>query len=105
MDPRWVVFANVHHSDFLLLQSGFDTRDAITLGMGPGGVGMGSKVVGHMPWGALSGSPWVQGHGMVFWGCCGGFCTPVVQCMQDMQILIAYLRIHANTCKYLQIPI
>ncbi len=29
---------------------------------------MGSKkVVGHMPWGALSGFPRVQGHERVFW--------------------------------------
>ncbi len=68
-------------------------------------MGWGQKVVWHMPWGALSGSPLVQGHERVFWGCCGGFRAPVVQCMQYMQILIAYLRIHANTYRYLQIPI
>ncbi len=70
-----------------------------------GGLGWGQKVVGHMPWGALSGSLRVQGHERVFWGCCGGYRAPVVQCMQYMQILIAYLRIHANTYRYLQIPI
>ncbi len=58
-----------------------------------------------MPWGALSGSPWVQGHERVFWGCCGDFRAPVVQCMQYMQILMSYLRIHANTDRYQQIPI
>ena len=47
-----------------------------------GGLGWGQKVVGHMPWGALSGSPRVLGHEEVFWGCCGGFRAPVVQCMQ-----------------------
>ena len=47
-----------------------------------GGMGWGQKVVGHMPWGALSGSPLVLGHEEVFWGCCGGFRAPVVQCMQ-----------------------
>ncbi len=47
----------------------------------------------------------VQGDERVFWGCFGGFCSPVVQSMQYMQILIAYLRIHANTYRYLQIPV
>ena len=47
-----------------------------------GGLGWGQKVVGHMPWGALSGSPRVLGHEEVFWGRCGGFRAPVVQCMQ-----------------------
>ncbi len=44
-----------------------------------GGLGWGQKVVGHMPWGALSGSPRVRGQERVFWGCCGGFRAPVVQ--------------------------
>ena len=47
-----------------------------------GGLGWGQKVVGHMSWGALSGSSLVLGHEEVFWGCCGGFRAPVVQCMQ-----------------------
>ena len=67
-----------------------------------GGLGWGQKVVGHMPWGALSGSPRVLGHEEVFWGCCGGFRAPVVQCMQYLQILMAYWCIHAYTCIYLQ---
>ena len=50
--------------------------------VGGGGLGWVQKVVGHMPWGALSGSPRVLGHEEVFWGCCGGFRAPVVQCMQ-----------------------
>ncbi len=68
-------------------------------------MGWGQKVFEHMLWGALSGSPRVQGHERVFWGCCRGFRALVVQCMQYMQIFIAYLRIHANTYRYLQIPI
>jgi hypothetical protein len=68
-----------------------------------GGLGWDPTVVGHMPWGALSGSPRVRGHERVFWGCCGGFRAPVVQCMQYMQILITYIHIHANTYKYLHI--
>ena len=43
-----------------------------------GGLGWGQTVDGHMPWGALSGSPRVQGHEGVFWGCSGGFRAPVV---------------------------
>ena len=34
------------------------------------------KVVGYMPWGALSGSPLVRGHQWVFRGSCGGFRAP-----------------------------
>ena len=68
-------------------------------------MGWGQKVVGHMPWGDLSGSPRVWGHERVFWECCGGFRAPVVPCMQYLQIRIAYLRIHANTYRYLHIPI
>ncbi len=41
-------------------------------------VGGCQKVIGHMPWGALSGPPRVQGHERVFRGCCGGFRAPVV---------------------------
>ena len=67
-------------------------------------MGWGQKVVGHMPWGALSGSPRVRGHEKVFWGLCGGFHAPVVQYLQYMQILIRYLRILAYTHRYLQIP-
>ena len=53
-----------------------------------GGMGWGQKVVGHMPWGALSGSPRLLGQERVFWGRCGGFCAPVVQYLQYIQILI-----------------
>ncbi len=45
---------------------------------GRGGLGWGQKVAGHMPWGALSGSLWVQGHERVLRGCCGGFRAPAV---------------------------
>jgi hypothetical protein len=68
-------------------------------------LGWGKKVVGPMPWGALSGSPRVRGHESVFGGCCGGFSAPVVQGMQYMQILIAYLHIHANTYTYLHMSL
>ena len=68
-----------------------------------GGLGWGCKVDGHMPWGALSGSPRVLGHERVFWGRCGGFSAPVAQYLQYMRILIIYLRIHTNTHKYLLI--
>ena len=54
----------------------------------------GQKVVRHMPWGALSGSPRVRGQERVFWGLCGRFSAPVVQYLQYMQILIKYLHIH-----------
>ena len=57
----------------------------------------GHKVVGHMPWGALSGPPRVRGHESVFWGRCGGFRAPGVQGMKYMQILIDTY----NTCRYL----
>ena len=67
-----------------------------------GGMGWGQKVVGHMPWGALSGSPLVRGQERVFWGRCGGFSAPVVQYLQYMQILIRCVRIHTDTYKYLQ---
>ena len=63
----------------------------------------GPKVVRPMPWGALSGSPRVQGQERVFWGLCGGFCAPVVQYLQYMQILIRYARIHIDTYRYLHI--
>jgi hypothetical protein len=63
-------------------------------------MGWGQTVVGHMPWGALSGSPRVQGHERVFWGLCCGFRAPVVQYMQYMQILITYIYIQANTHWY-----
>ena len=66
-------------------------------------MGWGHKVVGHMPWGALSGSPRVRGHEKVFWGLCGCFHAPVVQYLQYMQILIRYVRIHTDTYKYLHI--
>lgn len=62
------------------------------------------KVVRHMPWGALSGSPRVRGHERVFWGRCGGFRAPAVQYMQYLQIQITYICIHANTYIYLHIP-
>ena len=67
-----------------------------------GGLGWGQKVIGHMPWGALSGSPLVRGHEKVFWGHCGCFHAPVVQYLQYMQILIRCARIHTDTYKYLQ---
>jgi hypothetical protein len=53
-----------------------------------GGLGWGQKVVGHMHWGALSGSPRLLGQERVFWGRCGGFRAPVVQYLQYIQILI-----------------
>ena len=68
-----------------------------------GGLVWGQKVVGHMPWGALSGSPRVRGQERVFWGLCGGFRAPVVQYLQYMQILIRCVRIHTDTYKYLHI--
>ncbi len=40
----------------------------------------------------------------MFWGRGGGFCVPVVQYMQYMQIRIAYICIHAYTYSYLRIP-
>jgi hypothetical protein len=66
------------------------------LGRG-GGLGWGQKVVGHMPWDALSGSPRMRGHEKVFWGLCGGFRAPVVQYLKYMQILIRCVRIHTDT--------
>ena len=68
-----------------------------------GRLGWGQKVVGHMPWGALSGSPRVLGQERVFWGRCGGFRAPVVQYLQYMQILMRCVRIHTDTYKYLHI--
>ena len=59
-------------------------------------MGWDEKVVGHMPWGALSGSPRVLGHERVFWGSCGGFRAPTVKYMQ-------YLQIHTHTYTYMQI--
>jgi len=53
-----------------------------------GGLGWGQKEVGHMHWGALSGSPRLLGQERVFWGRCGGFRAPVVQYLQYIQILI-----------------
>ena len=70
-----------------------------------GGLGWGLKVVRHMPWGALSGITGVMGHEGMFWGRCGGFCVPVLQYIQYIQILTIYLHIHAYKCLYLYIHI
>ncbi len=51
-----------------------------------------------MPRSALSGSHRMQGHKKVFWGRDECFSAPVGKYMQYMQIVNAYMHIHAHTC-------
>ena len=60
-------------------------------------MGWGQKVVGYMPWGALSGSPLVRGHQRVFRGSCGGFRAPTCNSYR-------YIHIDTHTCIYIHIP-
>ena len=64
---------------------------------------MGSKSGQAHALGCPECDPGVMGHEGMFWGCCGGFCVPVFQYIQYIQILIIYLHIHAYKCLFLYI--
>ena len=68
---------------------------------GRGGVlGWGQKVVGHMPWGALSGPPWCG----VTRGCFGEAVVVSVPQHAIATDTYTYIHIHTHTCIYIHIP-